>query len=288
MSSTTINSSLTLPVTDEQFNAFKTWARERYVTHAAYKSARSNNDINGYIITNIIPSEMKAILVESEPFVGSRSTDLRVKELQLNRRRVNDKVRYMKNKLGKSVFKVELTILEEEERNNRISNARRRFRDILRVTHPTFVVAEELARHDRVIRAYIMRLLEETNLLINVYLVFQVNATLELEYLQSIAISIVRTTTWYNLLNLLSRRKSVLVFKTTAISEELALKPMKDDCSICLDKHELNSVVECPCGHQFGKYCFQEWSKKCTTANIGCPLCRGNCNQVTEYVVQGK
>lgn len=289
MSSATINSSLTVPVTDEQLNAFKTWARERYATHAAYNEAAktSNNDINEYIITNILPSEMKAILVESEPFVGSRSTDLRVKEIQLNRRRVNNKVRYMKNKLGKSVFREEDVITIIEQRNTRISDARRRFRQILRVTNPTFVVAEERARHDRVIRSYIMRLLEEANFLISVYFVLQVNAALELECLQAIAIGMNRTTTWNHLINLLSRQREV-VFKTTAISEEVASKPMKEDCSICLNNHEMNDVIEGPCGHQFGKYCFQEWTKKCSAANVGCPLCRGNCNQVTEFIVQGK
>jgi len=286
--SATVNFRVNVPVTNEQVNAFKTWVREKYENSAAFHAAlgaANNNEISEYIITNILPSEMKAILDEAAPFVGSRSTDARVKELQLKRRKIVDKVRYIKDKLSTKVYNGvdrvahELTV---EARANLHSDARRRFREVLRITQPTFALAEERARRDRNIRSCVMRLLEEADFLIRVYFLLPLSA--DLEYLQSIAIAIIRTPTWDQLNRMLSTRREV-VFKTTAISEELASKPMKEDCCICFENHELNAVVEGPCGHQFGKYCFQEWSKKCTNANVACPLCRGNCNEVAEFVV---
>jgi len=289
--SATVNFRVNVSVTNEQVNAFKTWVREKYENSAAFHAAlgaANNNEISEYIITNILPSEMKAILDEAAPFVGSRSTDARVKELQLKRRKIVDKVRYIKDKLSTKVYSSgvdrvahELTV---EARANHHSDARRRFREVLRITQPTFALAEERARRDRNIRSCVMRLLEEADLLMRVYFLFQLDSRVDLEYLQSIAIAIIRTPTWYQLNRLLSMQKT-LVFKTTAISEELASNPMKEDCCICLNSHELKAVVEGPCGHQFGKYCFQEWSKKCTNATVACPLCRGNCNEVAEFVV---
>jgi hypothetical protein len=289
--SATVNFRVNVPVTDEQVNAFKTWVREKYANSAAFQAAlgaANNNEINEYIITNILPSEIKAILVEAAPFVGSRSTDARVKELQHKRRKIIDKVRYLKDKLARLVFSEaenrQMYDVTMQERANRHADARRRFREVLRVTQPTFVMAEERARHDRTIRSYVMRILEEADFLTRVYVLYELDSRVDLEYLQSIAIAIVRTPIWHKLIRLLSERRSV-EFKKTAISEELASTHMKEDCCICFDNHELNAVVEGPCGHQFGKYCFQEWSKKCTNANVACPLCRGNCNQVAEFVV---
>lgn len=288
--SATVNFRVNVPLTQQQVNAFKTWVREKYENSAAFQAAlgaANNNEINEYIITNILPSEMKAILDEAAPFVGSRSTDARVKELQLKRRKIVDKVRYIKDKLRTKFYSGVDRVAHEltmEARANRHSDARRRFREVLRITQPTFALAEERARGDRNIRSCVMRLLEEADFLMRVYFLFQLDSRVDLEYLQSIAIAIIRTPIWHQLNRLLSIQKTV-VFKTTAISEELALKPMKEDCCICLNSHELNAVVEGPCGHQFGKYCFQEWSKKCTNATVACPLCRGNCNEVAEFVV---
>jgi len=69
------------------------------------------------------------------------------------------------------------------------------------------------------------------------------------------------------------------------IGKEEGLLAMEEDCCICMDKHELNSVVEGPCGHKVGKWCFEEWSKKCRSGCVTCPLCRANCNEVSEMVV---
>jgi len=289
--SATINFRVNVRLTKQQIDVFKTWVREKYGSSEAFQAAlgaENNNEINEYIIDNILPSEMKAILVEAAPFVGSRSTDARVKELQFKRRKVVDKVRYLKDKLrtimnSGGVARV-IDAVRVEARANRHADARRRFRELLRVTQPMFALAEEHAQSgDRIVRQYIMRLLEEADYLMRVYTLYH-DSRIDLEYLQSIAIALPRTATWYQLNRLLSRQKAV-VFKTAAISEEQASTPMKEDCCICLSSHELNAVVEGPCGHQFGKCCFQEWSKKCTNAAVACPLCRGNCNQVTEFVV---
>lgn len=287
--SATVNSRLTVFLTQQQVNAFKTWVREKYENSEALGAAfgaENNNEINEYIITNILPSEMKTILVEAAPFVGSRTTDACVKELQLKRRKVVDKVRRIKNKLRKIAYSGGINrVIDElsiEARANRHSETRRYFREMLRATQPTFALAEEQAQQgDMSARACVVRLLEEADYLMRVsYVLAQYDSRIDLEYLQCIAITLTRGPTWDKMNRFLTRR--LLVFKTMAI---LASTPMKDDCSICLNNHELNTVVEGPCGHQFGKYCFQEWSKKCSDSNIVCPLCRGNCNEVTEFVV---
>lgn len=214
-----INSSLTVPVTYDQVNAFKTWARETYATYAAYnaESSRSDNPIYLYIRSNILTPEMNTVLIESEPFVRTRLNDSHVKELKMNRKRVNDKIRYMKTKLGKLAFK-------EEAEQLRLEAAYRAFA-------PIFL---EQLRQER----------------------------------QRLG---------------LPERRLPVSYKITKISKLDAQLPMLDDCCICMEKHQLNSVIEGPCGHKLGKTCFKEWVTKCKHT-VTCPLCRVTCNEVLEIV----
>jgi len=76
--------------------------------------------------------------------------------------------------------------------------------------------------------------------------------------------------------------ESVFVNYTKKEIENLdAIKGMKDECCICMEKHSINKVIEGKCGHQMGKSCFQEWANK-SKGHVYCPLCRGNCDTVWE------
>ena len=95
-----------LTITEEQINAFKTWARERYSDYEAYKTgSQTQNYVDVYIRTNILPPEMKAVWDESERYVGMRTYNPiynpTISELKLYRKKIQQKVRYMKDKLGK-------------------------------------------------------------------------------------------------------------------------------------------------------------------------------------------
>lgn len=76
----------------------------------------------------------------------------------------------------------------------------------------------------------------------------------------------------------------VVKFNKKEIGKEEGLMSMEEDCCICMDKHQLNSVIQGSCGHVIGKCCFEEWSKKCGSGCVTCPLCRANCNEVSEMV----
>jgi len=78
--------------------------------------------------------------------------------------------------------------------------------------------------------------------------------------------------------------KSNVSYRKTYIPQDEAQTLMKDECCICMEKHTMDSIVQGKCGHQMGKCCFQEWAKK-STNHVYCPLCRGNCNTMSELMV---
>lgn len=49
--------------------------------------------------------------------------------------------------------------------------------------------------------------------------------------------------------------------------------PTRQECSICLETIERDSVYCCKCGHCFHRACIVEWNKTSNT----CPLCRQPC-----------
>ena len=77
--------------------------------------------------------------------------------------------------------------------------------------------------------------------------------------------------------------KGVTTYKKKQLTSEELKEPMKEDCSICMEKHDMCSVIEGPCGHQFGKSCFERWVNN-SRYIVKCPLCRGDCTEVCEYV----
>jgi hypothetical protein len=113
----TITSSNVFPVTDGQVEAFSAWAQNTYGTYNGYIGAFKAPAIDKYIRTHILPMEMKSILRETEPYIGVNHCDIHISRLQMYRKRILDKIKYMKGKLGKLAFPVEAAQIRRNKRD---------------------------------------------------------------------------------------------------------------------------------------------------------------------------
>jgi hypothetical protein len=111
----TITNSRLIPITDQQLEAFKSWAVEKYANFHTYINAcRNQTAVDVYIRANILTEEMKAVLCESEPLMGNITTDIHEKRMQLYHKRIINKINYMKMKLGEMVFAEEIRQLRRQ------------------------------------------------------------------------------------------------------------------------------------------------------------------------------
>ena len=113
----TITSSNVFPVTDGQVEAFSAWAQNTYGTYSGYLGAFKAPAIDTYIRTHILPMGMKSILRETEPYIGVNHCDIHISRLQMYRKRILDKIKYMKGKLGKLAFPVEAAQIRRNKRD---------------------------------------------------------------------------------------------------------------------------------------------------------------------------
>ena len=118
-----ITSSKVFPVTDGQVIAFGIWANNTYGTYNGYLGSFKAPAIDKYIRTYILPLEMKSVLRESEPYIAVKVSDIHISRLQSYRKRILEKIKYMKNKLGKLAFPGEAAQIRI---NNRVAVQRRR------------------------------------------------------------------------------------------------------------------------------------------------------------------
>jgi hypothetical protein len=104
-----ITTSNVFPVTDGQVSVFSAWVKNTYGTYNGYLDAIKANvpAIDSYIRTHILPMEMKSILRETEPYIGVTHCDMHINRLQIYRKRILTKIKYMKGKLGKLAFPIE-------------------------------------------------------------------------------------------------------------------------------------------------------------------------------------
>jgi hypothetical protein len=104
-----ITPSLVFSVTDEQIESFSIWTKNKYGTYNGYLGALKAKApaIDIYIRTHILPMEMKSILRETEPYIGVNHCDTHISRLQIYRKRIFNKIKYMKGKLGKLAFPIE-------------------------------------------------------------------------------------------------------------------------------------------------------------------------------------
>lgn len=99
-----ITSTVVLPVTDAQMEAFSAWVIETYVTYEGVMSAIKSPAIDIYIKTHILPQEMKDVMRRSQPYIGEKYGDVNIQWLLLNRRRVTAKMNNLKGKIITQTF----------------------------------------------------------------------------------------------------------------------------------------------------------------------------------------
>jgi hypothetical protein len=112
-----ITAGLLLPITDAQMTAFSIWDINTYGTYNVYLGASNTPSIDRYIRTYMLPLEMKSVLRETEPYIGVKNGDIHIARLLLYRKRILDKIKYMKGKLGKLVFPIESAQIRIDRRD---------------------------------------------------------------------------------------------------------------------------------------------------------------------------
>lgn len=134
MSIIVIDGKVSVPMSNEQKETFKTWVKEIYADYESYKTGiRTDDTIDRYIRSKIFTEDMKRVWVESEYYVNVRSDDLGVKRIQMYRKRLMSKIKYMKTKLGEFAYKDEILEIRRQERERmRLENENRR-RNFLRI-----------------------------------------------------------------------------------------------------------------------------------------------------------
>lgn len=115
-----IDKSLSIPVSTEQVVAFKEWVIKRYGEYAVYRARTArlmpDAEIDEYIGSHILTQEMVDVLNESETFVDVKTTPvLHIRNLLLCRKRVLDKIKYMKWELGEKAFAEEIAERRRQE-----------------------------------------------------------------------------------------------------------------------------------------------------------------------------
>lgn len=113
---TIISTAKVIPTTAEQVQSFSAWATGKYRTYKEYSDPGQKEEIAVRIRSNIFTSEMKSIWRETEPYVGLNVSDLHISRLLVYRKRLEGKVKYMREKLGKLAFPVEAERFRERQR----------------------------------------------------------------------------------------------------------------------------------------------------------------------------
>jgi hypothetical protein len=252
-----MNSRVTIPTTREQEQAFSIWATTMYGNYAAYQAGiATTTDVDEYIRAYLFTDEMITAWIESDSYVRIRSEDEHVKRCKLNRKKLNDKVRYMRTKLGKIAFAEEIN---QERQSSRVVqyHARTESRNVVQERSIRQIMVELYGEH---VLQQVQRLNPNEREQIIRY--FERLRQAEIER---------------------NHRRVTVQYTKKELTKIVADAPMQDDCCICMDRHTLKTTIQGPCGHIIGKSCFQDWANKCHQ-NVSCPLCRVNCNEVFEIV----
>ena len=69
---------------------------------------------------------------------------------------------------------------------------------------------------------------------------------------------------------------------TTVLAKAVLCAPCSDKCAICLETHTKGDSITTDCGHEFGKECWQAWSRQ-THGHPSCGICRKKNPKVTMY-----
>jgi len=111
-----ISTANVIPTTAEQEQTFSAWATSKYRTYKEYSEPGQREEIALRIRSNIFTTEMKSIWRETEPYIGVHAPDLHIGRLMVYRKRLEGKIKYMREKLGKLAFPVEATQIRERLR----------------------------------------------------------------------------------------------------------------------------------------------------------------------------
>ena len=110
-----------IPLTDEKVNEFTLWAKENYGNYSVYMALLRESILDNYIQEHIFTQDMKTIWRVSEPYIGVTTDNLRIQRLILNRKRLLQKIKYMKIKLGNLAFPNEAREIRENVKLRRVT-----------------------------------------------------------------------------------------------------------------------------------------------------------------------
>lgn len=319
-----IDSTLTIPIDAHQLESFSTWAKLNYGNYTEYvECLKTSGDVNDFIWAEIFTTDMRTAWIESNDYLRNRSNDANAKRCQLNRKRINAKVRYMIFKLGKLAFKEEILQRRQlariqaqqrleansttDEQREREEETRRQEAEFQREQR-NFIHANTIMMYsyicnilwgmdstdmetDRLTLERFFRHNERRVIIEMLRLPFLDDVYDREEQLRTVIYMLIdeQNQTLNPTMNIIPMTPPTtppskkIQYTQKEIPKDKALLHMEDDCCICMEKHRIHSTVQPPCGHQIGKSCFQEWAKKCVN-KVSCPLCRVHCHDVFEMV----
>uniref|UniRef100_A0A6C0HHY1 RING-type domain-containing protein n=1 Tax=viral metagenome TaxID=1070528 RepID=A0A6C0HHY1_9ZZZZ len=135
-----ISTSKVIPTSTEQVESFSAWATGKYQTYKEYMNPTQKEEISKRIRSNIFTVEMKSMWRDTEPYVGMKTPDIHIGRLLVYRKRLEEKLKFMREKLGKLAFPVEAASIREHQR---VESSRRR----LERQAPVAVVSMWLPEH---------------------------------------------------------------------------------------------------------------------------------------------
>ena len=99
-----------IQVTDDQVEAFRIWATDKYGNYMAYYEAIQSVEVTQYIRRNIISTDMNYILQQTDMLVGITRNNPHIKSLQIRRQSILINMNTIKIMLGRRAFAQEVAV----------------------------------------------------------------------------------------------------------------------------------------------------------------------------------
>lgn len=103
-----------IQVTDDQLDAFRIWATDKYGNYQTYYEAIQSVEVTQYIRRNLLSNEMNCVLLETDMYVGTISNDPHIKSLQIRRQSILIKMNSIKIMVGRRAFAQEVAARRAE------------------------------------------------------------------------------------------------------------------------------------------------------------------------------
>jgi hypothetical protein len=104
-----------IQVTNDQIDAFRIWATDKYGNYRVYNEAVKSEELTNYIRRYILSHEMKKILQKTDIYVGVRSNDPQITSLQISRQSILIKMCFLKLNLGRLAFPQEVAAIKAQQ-----------------------------------------------------------------------------------------------------------------------------------------------------------------------------